>query len=78
MLGVCGRPRTQGGREGLICAADFGGGRKAAFGREVGSRVGGPEARIVEDPGWSCRVSAWERDYMCMHGYSGRSLSRSF
>lgn len=62
----------------MICVVDFGGGRKVVFGREVGLRVSGFEVRIVEDSGWSCRVSVWERDYMCMYGYSGRSLSRSF
>ena len=44
VLGVCRGPRIQWDREGLIRAAGFGDGRKAALGHVVGFQVGGPEA----------------------------------
>lgn len=44
VLGVRRGPRIQWDREGLIRAAGFGDGRKAALGHVVGLQVGGPEA----------------------------------
>lgn len=60
VLGICEDPRTQWGREGWVCIADFGGWQKAVFGHDLW--LGGPEACDIEAPGWSCRVLVWARD----------------
>lgn len=49
-------------REKLVCTADLGGGQRLPLGVRWAYRCEVWRPKIMEEPGWRCRVLTWERD----------------